>query len=122
LAVLLNPRSQIGSATKRVSKLPKALCLIAELLIFPVARQAGLFSNTQGSDGGFQSPVAGLAFSSKYFSRNKESNPTLHGHPLASEASNRHQSLIAQPINHNGRRIAIPEEREIAQKTQIAAL
>jgi hypothetical protein len=28
--------------------------------------------------------------------------------------------MIAQPINHYGRRVTIPEEREIAQKTQVA--
>jgi len=50
----------------------------------------------------------------------KDSEPTLQRHPFAPAGSNRHQSMIAQPINYNGRRIAIPEECEIPQKTQVA--
>ena len=50
----------------------------------------------------------------------KDSELTLQRHPFAPAGSNRHQSMIAQPINYNGRRIAIPEECEILQKTQIA--
>jgi hypothetical protein len=49
-----------------------------------------------------------------------DSEPTLQRHPFAPAGSNRHQSMIAQPINHSGRWIAIPEECEIPQKAQIA--
>jgi hypothetical protein len=49
-----------------------------------------------------------------------DSEPTLQRHPFAPAGSNRHQSMIAQPINHSGRWIAIPEECKIPQKAQIA--
>jgi hypothetical protein len=50
----------------------------------------------------------------------KDSEPTLQRHPFSAAGSNRHQSMIAQPINYNGRQIAIPAECKITQKTQMA--
>ena len=52
----------------------------------------------------------------------KDSDQTLQRHPFAPAGSGRQQSMIAQPIHYNGRRIAIPEECEIPQKTQTAPL
>jgi hypothetical protein len=50
----------------------------------------------------------------------KDSEPTLQRDPFAPAGSNRHQSMIAQSINYNGRQIAIPAECKITQKTQMA--
>ena len=52
----------------------------------------------------------------------KDSGPTLQGHAAAEMGGLRHKATFAQPINNNRRRIAIPEECEITQKTQIASL
>jgi hypothetical protein len=44
----------------------------------------------------------------------------LQGHPGAPSRGLRYKSAFAQPINYSGRRVAIPEECEINQKSQIA--
>jgi hypothetical protein len=38
------------------------------------------------------------------------------------EVDKRTESAFAQPINYNGRRVAIPEKCKISQKTEIAPL
>jgi hypothetical protein len=52
----------------------------------------------------------------------KDSDPTLQGHPRAPSLGLCQKSAFAQPINYRGRGTAIPEECEILQKTQIAPL
>jgi hypothetical protein len=52
----------------------------------------------------------------------KDSDPTLQGHAGAHAGGLRQKSAFAQPINDNGRGVAIPKECEIPQKTQIARL
>jgi hypothetical protein len=47
------------------------------------------------------------------------SKPTLQGHPWAASSGLRQKSAFAQPINYNGRRVVIPEERKITQNSQI---
>jgi hypothetical protein len=49
----------------------------------------------------------------------KNSKPTLQGHPRAASSGFRQKSAFAQPINYNGRRVVIPEERKITQNSQI---
>jgi hypothetical protein len=50
----------------------------------------------------------------------KDSDPTLQGHPAAPSRGLRQKFAFAQPINYSRRRMAIPEECEISQKTQVA--
>jgi hypothetical protein len=52
----------------------------------------------------------------------KDSDPTLQGHPTAPSRGLRQKFAFAQPTNYNRRRITIPEECEISQKTQVAPL
>jgi hypothetical protein len=50
----------------------------------------------------------------------EHSNPTFHGHPGAPALGLRQKPAFAQPINYNGRRVAISEECKTAQSSQIA--
>jgi hypothetical protein len=52
----------------------------------------------------------------------KDSDPTLQGHPGAPSHSFRQKSAFAQPSNNSGRGAAIPEECKISQNSQIAPL
>jgi hypothetical protein len=52
----------------------------------------------------------------------KDSEPTLQGHPRTASFGLRKKFALTQPVNHNGRRAAIPEECKISQNCEIAPM
>jgi len=75
----------------------------------------GFSAKRRSRDGALQSALDELVFSEK------DSDPTSQRHPVARSVGLRHKSIVAQAMNHSGRRTTISEQCKISQTTQIKA-
>jgi hypothetical protein len=102
--------------------------IFAYVIIFALGCAVGyairdyLSRSATDADAGSDSGVNRSIRSPRKSAPKKDSDPTLRGHPRAPSPGLREKSAFPQPINYNGRRVAISEESKITQDSQIAPL